>query len=308
MKTNRLFPLIAAMAAIATPARAGFIGDIKSDLAGPEVQGSPKYVALYFSAHWCPPCRMFTPKLVEWYNKFKADHPDFELVFVSSDRDEAAMKEYIEGDKMPWPYVKFDKAKDEAFRKYGSDGIPYLVLVGEDGKDLTGNPGNEWQSPMEVLGKIEKIVPSSGQSSGDTAAKEAGGAATVGEAVEEFYAALQALFRGDAAPMMAAWWHDNDVTYMGPGGNYLTGWKDIAAEWELQASRKLGGEVLPEQLHAVQGEDLAMITCVEKGTNIVDGKPATVSIRSSTAFRKRDGVWKAISHQTDKLPYLESAN
>ena len=28
-----------------------------------------KYVAVYFSAHWCPPCRGFTPKLSEWYTK-----------------------------------------------------------------------------------------------------------------------------------------------------------------------------------------------------------------------------------------------
>ena len=28
-----------------------------------------KVFAIYFSAHWCPPCRGFTPKLAEWYTK-----------------------------------------------------------------------------------------------------------------------------------------------------------------------------------------------------------------------------------------------
>jgi nucleoredoxin len=158
MKTARSLSVIMALGLFAVTARAGFIDEIKESLAGPEIEGTPKYTALYFSAHWCPPCRMFTPKLVEWYNDFKAKHPDFELVFVSSDQDETAMKEYIDGDKMPWPYVKFDKTKEEIFRKYSSDGIPYLVLIGENGKDMTGKPGNEWQAPDEVLAEIEKIV------------------------------------------------------------------------------------------------------------------------------------------------------
>ena len=159
MKTKRLLPLILVTVSLAATSRADFFDEIKDDLDGPAVEGSPKYTALYFSAHWCPPCRMFTPKLVEWYNDFKAKHPDFELVFVSSDQDEAAMKEYIEGDKMPWPYVKFDRAESEAFSKYSSDGIPYLVLVDSEGKAVTAKAGNEWQAPDEVLAEIEKIVP-----------------------------------------------------------------------------------------------------------------------------------------------------
>lgn len=146
------------MLTTAVTARAGFFDEIKGDLDGPSVEGTPKYTALYFSAHWCPPCRMFTPKLVEWYNKFKPEHPDFELVFVSADQDEAAMEKYIKGDKMPWPFAKFDKAKEEAFQQYSSDGIPYLVLIDSEGKALTAKEGNEWQSPQEVLAEIEKIV------------------------------------------------------------------------------------------------------------------------------------------------------
>ena len=140
-------------------AGSGFFEQIKGDLGGPAVTGSPKFTALYFSAQWCPPCRMFTPKLVEWYNNFKPKHPDFELVFVSADQDAAAMQEYIKSDNMPWPYVQFDKAGSEAFARYGSDGIPYLVLIDNEGKAVTAKSSNEWQSPEQVLAQIEKLVP-----------------------------------------------------------------------------------------------------------------------------------------------------
>lgn len=161
MKIARTLSLVMLMGLLSATARAGFFDEIKGDLTGPAVEETPKYTALYFSAHWCPPCRLFTPKLVEWYKEFKAKHPQFELVFVSSDRDEAAMQKYIKDTGMPWPAVKFDRAQSEIFRKFSSDGIPYLVLIGEDGKDLTGKPGNEWQMPQEVLKKIEEIVSGS---------------------------------------------------------------------------------------------------------------------------------------------------
>eukprot|EP00878_Enallax_costatus_P044465 GHUV01053103.1.p1 GENE.GHUV01053103.1~~GHUV01053103.1.p1 ORF type:complete len:175 (+),score=11.38 GHUV01053103.1:78-527(+) len=45
-----------------------------------------KHVGIYFSAHWCPPCRAFTPQLANTYTKLKKDGIDFEIVFVSMDR------------------------------------------------------------------------------------------------------------------------------------------------------------------------------------------------------------------------------
>lgn len=42
-----------------------------------------------------PPCRGFIPKLSEWQTNLKKTNSDFELVFVRSDRDEAAFKKYF---------------------------------------------------------------------------------------------------------------------------------------------------------------------------------------------------------------------
>ena len=119
---------------------------------------NPKFTAIYYSAHWCPPCRLFTPKLVEWYNEFQPKHKDFQLIFASSDKDEKAMLEYMSETKMPWPAVQFAQKKMSGVEKFSADGIPYLVLIDEKGKDLTGKPGNEWQAPAEVLKQIEEIV------------------------------------------------------------------------------------------------------------------------------------------------------
>jgi nucleoredoxin len=87
---------------------------------------SSKVVGLYFSAHWCPPCRGFTPVLAEFYKKMQ---DKFEVVFVSSDKDEAQWAEYF--GEMPWLALPFaDRTKKDALsQKYGVHGIPTLVLI-----------------------------------------------------------------------------------------------------------------------------------------------------------------------------------
>ena len=66
-----------------------------------------KLFALYFSAHWCAPCRKFTPQLVEFYNRVAPQHPEFELVFVSDDRSPFGMETYMRD--MPWLAIDFSK-------------------------------------------------------------------------------------------------------------------------------------------------------------------------------------------------------
>ncbi|KAF1793299.1 Thioredoxin-like fold [Phytophthora cactorum] len=71
-----------------------------------------KVVGFYFSAHWCPPCRQFTPFLSAVYDDMIEEHPEFELIFISSDRD-------------------------PSHSKFGVTGIPMLVFVDGEGKVIT---------------------------------------------------------------------------------------------------------------------------------------------------------------------------
>ncbi|XP_072163880.1 tryparedoxin-like [Diadema setosum] len=108
--------------------------------------GDDKYVGLYFSAHWCPPCRAFTPKLAEFYKKFKAKpekKDQFEIVFISSDQDEAQCKEYFA--EMPWLMLPFaDRAKKgELGKKFGVSGIPTLIILKSTNGEIVNRQGRE---------------------------------------------------------------------------------------------------------------------------------------------------------------------
>jgi nucleoredoxin len=98
-----------------------------------------KYLMLYFSAHWCPPCRAFTPKLSEAYTKLKAERDDFELVFISSDKDEAQFNEYFgEMSFCALPYELRDE-KAALSKVFEVSGIPQLSMVGPVSDDGSGN-------------------------------------------------------------------------------------------------------------------------------------------------------------------------
>ncbi len=122
--------------------------------------GPVRYLAVYYSAHWCPPCRGFTPKLVAAYQEIKKRHPDFEMIFVSSDQDASAMEGYMREYKMTWPAVKFDQ-RDSAsiLRRPGHEsGIPNLVFMRADGKELSLSfkSNGDYRGPESVLADIRK--------------------------------------------------------------------------------------------------------------------------------------------------------
>ncbi|KDO26768.1 hypothetical protein SPRG_20570 [Saprolegnia parasitica CBS 223.65] len=90
---------------------------------------STSVVGLYFSAHWCGPCREFTPTLSTLYDDILDAHPDFDVVFVSSDKSEDDFCLYH--DEMPFPALPWaDRTRQAALREhFHIRFLPALVIL-----------------------------------------------------------------------------------------------------------------------------------------------------------------------------------
>ncbi|PIO72263.1 antioxidant, AhpC/TSA family [Teladorsagia circumcincta] len=110
-----------------------------------------KVVGLYFSAHWCPPCRQFTPVLKDFHDEL-ADSGEFEIVFVSFDRSESDLKKYLEEAHGDWYHIPFGSPKiQELATKYSVSGIPALIIISSDGKEITKNGRSDVQVGVNHL-------------------------------------------------------------------------------------------------------------------------------------------------------------
>ena len=109
------------------------------------------YLVLYFSAEWCPPCRQFTPKLVNFYDEY-AEKGNLEVIFISADRSVSEMYEYMEAYDMKWLAVPYDRRDQSGLaQKYGLRGIPRLVAV-DAGENVVID--SEMDGPVEMLDEL----------------------------------------------------------------------------------------------------------------------------------------------------------
>jgi nucleoredoxin len=131
---------------------------------GSELEGK-KYVALYFSAHWCGPCRQFTPELVEYYSQIVSAHPEFELIFVSFDRSHFDWESYIQGAQMPWLAVDYDQLSDlGGLKQLGGNSIPSLLILDADSRLVASSyEGDKYLGPKNALAALDRIFGSSAQ-------------------------------------------------------------------------------------------------------------------------------------------------
>jgi len=109
-------------------------------------------VLYYFSAHWCPPCRGFTPMLKDFYEEVSDD--GVEIVFVSSDRDVESMVNYMKEFHGDWFGVELNSTVANKLKSlYDISGIPSLIVCKKDGTLITkdGRGQVQGKAPKDVV-------------------------------------------------------------------------------------------------------------------------------------------------------------
>jgi nucleoredoxin len=87
-----------------------------------------KYVLLFFSAGWCPPCEQFLQVLKDFYNEVNIDQKQIEVLYISSDRTEDDFKESYK--RMPWLTVPFaNPMHKNLIKKYDIVGVPIIFVL-----------------------------------------------------------------------------------------------------------------------------------------------------------------------------------
>jgi len=99
-----------------------------------------KILVVDFWATWCGPCMGMVPHMVETNQKY--GRMGLQMIGISLDQDRAALIQTTKEKGMTWPEY-FDGAvwENKIWKQYGSNGIPFTVLVSPQGKVLyAGHP------------------------------------------------------------------------------------------------------------------------------------------------------------------------
>jgi len=110
-----------------------------------------KVVLIDYWATWCGPCIAGLPELQENYAKWQPK--GFEIIGISLDNDEAALKTMVKERALTWPqFFDHENEGNRYATKYGITGIPTLWLI-----DKQGNL-RHLNARSDLNGKIARLM------------------------------------------------------------------------------------------------------------------------------------------------------
>ena len=110
------------------------------------IKGTP-LIGIYFSAHWCGPCRSFTPNLGKFYENANKEKKQIEIIYCPSDQTQDEFNDYYK--TMPWLAIPFEsESKDAIADGLGISSIPTLIIFDKNGNVLD----NDGRTTVEKRG------------------------------------------------------------------------------------------------------------------------------------------------------------
>jgi len=121
--------------------------------------------------------------------------------------------------------------------------------------------------------------------------------------VEEYKRALNAICKGDPAPVLELFSGGDDVTLANPLGPPRRGRSEVEAATKDAASHFRGGSCTIEEVSRYTTPDLGYILHLERAE--VQSGPtdemARISLRVTTIFRCEEGTWRIVHRHADPI-------
>ena len=119
-----------------------------------------KVLLLDFWGTWCPPCVASVPALRDLQRRF-AKEPQFKMISVSSDSNEATWRAFIEKNQMGWTqYLDRDRHVQSAF---GVRAFPTYILIDAEGIVRFREITSQWEHTGDLPDAIKKYLKLAGK-------------------------------------------------------------------------------------------------------------------------------------------------